>query len=142
MFEPIEGRRESVCDPETGIEISLRALPDYEKEAIIHLPDGREFSCFIQIVRRSPERPFLPNDPSNPMILLLMNSLKTVAECFGGSFEENTRFVNLILSGLSTINRIWPLSLNPFFYSDRQSYVGLERSFPFTLPSEEEIANL
>jgi hypothetical protein len=142
MFEPIEGRRESVRDPETGIEISLRALPDYEQLVVIHLPDGRECSFAIQIGRRFPERPFAPNDPSNPTILILMGSLQTAAECFRGSVEQNTAFVNLVLSGLSTINRLWPLSRNAFFYSDRDNYTGRESIFPFVLPSEEEIARL
>jgi hypothetical protein len=142
MFEPVEGKRNFVLDAETGIEMSIRGMPDLEKEVSVDFPDGRNLFFTIALRPKYPDRPYTGPDPSNPTIWILMGSLHRVAKFRGGSREENTEFVRFILSGLSKLNHLWPLFDNPLFYSDRNNYVGREEIFSFILPSEEEIARL
>src|SRR6202021_1464620 len=104
--------------------------------------NGRRLSFTIFIEAKYPERKTLAPSPEYPTIEILMGDLLNIAKTVGGSFEENTRFVHLLLEGLSKINKIWPLSRSPFFYSDRSNYVGRENLFPFRLPSDDEIARL
>lgn len=104
---------------------------------------GRPESHFcLAIEPKFPNLPFTGPDPSKPTVRLLIGSLQILAKSFGGSFEQNTAFIKLVLSGISAINRIWPLSRNPVFYSDRENYIGKENSLAFALPSEDEIAQL
>jgi hypothetical protein len=142
MFQAIEGRHEAVRDGETGVEISLKSAPDYEYRVNISLADGRRLGLTIAVEPKFPDRPFPGRTPSYPMIKVLMGTLQEAAVFCGQSREENTRFVRLILDGLSTINRIWPLSRSPYFYSDAEKYAGRESIFDFDLPSENEIAKL
>jgi hypothetical protein len=142
MFEPVQGKWRCAGDPDTGIEMSLQGASDYGLRVTVRLPDGREFVFSIGRDPKIPDRPFTGLDPSNPTIEILMGTLEMAAVFWNGSVEENTKFVRLILSGLSAINRTWPLSRNPFFYGDRWRYQGREDIFHFDLPSDEEIARL
>jgi hypothetical protein len=138
MFRPIEGRENAVRDEETGIEITLRSGPDYQYPVIVQLLDGRQLLLSIAVERS----PFAGPDPSDPTIRILTSTLQCAAAFWGKTREDNTKFVRLILEGLSTINRVWPLSRSPYFYSDSQKFAGRESTLSFNLPSEEEIAQL
>jgi len=142
MFEPVQGKWRCARDPDTGIEMSFQGRSDYSELVTVRLPDGREFFFGIAVEPKFPDRPFKGLDPSDPTISIYMAELERAAVFRDGSFEENTEFVSLMLSGLSTINRAWPLSRSPFFYGDRWRYHGREDIFHFALPSDEEIARL
>jgi hypothetical protein len=148
-FEPVDGRGDSVRHVETGVAITARSGPDYTKIVTIRVPSGliffrsgRVFSTALFIGSKFPDRPFVLNDPSNPTIQILMGALNEVAKQYGGTTNDNTILVYSLLQGLSAINRLSPFSRNPFFYSDRNNYVGREDRFRFILPSEDEIASL
>jgi hypothetical protein len=142
VFQAIEGRHRAVRDDETGVEISLQNAPDYQYWVNVSLPDGRRLGLSIAIEPKFPDQRFPGRTPSYPMVEILMGTLQEAAVFCGKSREENTRFVRLILEGLSTVNRIWPFSRSPYFYSDAEKYIGREAIFDFELPSEDEIAKL
>jgi len=142
MFEVVEGKNNCVRDPLTGIEMTVRAGFDYTEKISIRLQDGRVFSLTIIVEPRFPERPFVLGDASNPTIKILMGSLGDLARKYGGSMNGNTEFIRTVLQGISALNRFFPFSRNPFFYSDRNEYAGRESMFHFVLPPEDEIAKL
>ncbi len=142
MFEPIAGKFEHVRDPLSSVEVFLRGLPDYLQRVTIQFPDGRSFAFVIALERKFPERPFVPGGSSDPTIRIQMGDLDLVAKAVGGTVEENTQVIKLMLTGLSQINKLWPLTRNPFFYSDRDRYMGQESRFSFIFPTNEEISNL
>jgi hypothetical protein len=73
-----------------------------------------------------------------------MGDLNFLAKTIGGSIDENTKIIRLMLEGLSAIHKLWPLWLAPppTFYSDRDNYIGQEHKFLFHMPTEEEISKL
>src|SRR5688500_2642932 len=125
-WEPVDGRTDCVRNAETGVEIAVHQTLDYVRVAAIRLPGRSEFSTSFAVDPKFPDRPFVLNDRSNPTIYILMGSLDGIAKQFGGSKRENTKFVYSVLQGLSALNRLSPFSRNPFFYSDRENYVGRE----------------
>lgn len=124
MFEPIEGRTDAVRNTEAGFEVSIRSWVDHTKAVTVRLPGGRELSLSIGIEPKFPDRPFVLNDRTNPTIFVLMGSLDGIAREYSNSVNKNTEFVYSVLQALSALNRISPFSRNPFFYSDRDKYVG------------------
>ena len=142
MFELVEGRDNCVRDASSGIEMTARSSLDYTKVISIRLQDGREFSLHLGIGRKYPERSFVLGDASNPTVKILMGDLNNVARQYGEPINRSTEFIHAVLQGLSALNRFFPFSRNPFFYSDRNKYAGRESTFHFVLPSEDEIAKL
>ena len=142
MFEPIAGKVVHVRDPLPGVEVFLRGLPDHEKLVIIQFPDGRSFSFVILIEQKFREPTAVNYDLPNQPVRIQMGDLNLVAKSVGGTLEENTEVIKLMLAGLSNINKQWPLFKNPIFYSDRDRYKGQESRFSFVLPTEEEISAL
>ena len=142
MFERVEGKNNCVRDDSTGIEMTVGLGFDYSKRISIGVRDGRNFSLTVGVESKFPERPFVLGDASNPTIQILMGSLDNLAREFGGPLNGGTEFIRTVLQGLSALNRFFPFSRNPFFYSDRNEYAGRESTFHFVLPSEDEIAKL
>ncbi len=143
MFEPVDGRDRYVLDPETGVVMFIKNTPELQSlEVSVKFPSSPEIKFGVGLEPKYPDRPFVPNDLSNPMIQLSLGSLQLAVRARPGSYDENSRFVLYLLSGLSVINRKWPLCGNPFFYSDLDDYAGRENIFPFSFPSNEEIAKL
>src|SRR4051812_19327854 len=122
MFEPFESFR-SVKDPDTGVVIRIKPTSEIQSLFVeIEDPDGRKCLFGVAIEPKFRDKPYKAGTPDNPAIKLYLAELKTVALFRNGTRKENTDFVRYILSGLSAINRLWPLYGNPFFYSDRDFY--------------------
>lgn len=142
MFEAT-GKMWQVRDPETGISITVRTTPEIEElDAVIEAPDARVCNFAFSVKPRFSERSFRIDDPDNPTLKLGLGGLMRVALFRNGTREENTAFVHYILSGLSKINQLSPLSRNPFFYTDRYLYEGRDVDFHFDVPNESEILKL
>jgi hypothetical protein len=143
MFEPIEGKYQHVMDPDTGAVMFIKGTPEIDTCAVCYeSPNLPELKFYIGLEPKYPERPYVPNDRFNLMIKLLLREFKRCVDARPGSLEENTKFLRYMLSGLSAINRKWPLCGSPFFYSDLDSYKGKDIQFPFSFPSNEENAKL
>jgi hypothetical protein len=144
VFEVIDIGTRRIRDSETGIDIRFRGQPDYQEQVVVTRPDGQSLSFGLGIGPKFPDRPFVVGDYSNPTIQIPLGSLRSIARFRNGTIEENTKFVRLILSGLSTVNRLWPLSTrNPFFYTNREEASSTDPAIlGFVLPSEDEIALL
>jgi hypothetical protein len=143
MFEPMEDSRMYVQDSSTGVAMFVKSTSDIGTLAVfVQFPDGRKVEFDILRELKFPDRPYVSGDRSNPMIKLLLASFNTAVKANPGTYEENSKFVRYLLTGLSVINRRWPLSRSPFFYSDLDFYKGREDIFPFSFPSDEEIAEL
>jgi hypothetical protein len=143
MFEPVEGKDRYVMDPDTGAVMFIKGTPEIDSLAVLfQSPHVPELQFYIRLEPKYPERPYVPNDPSNPMIKLPLAYFEAGMAARLGSVEENTQFLRYLLSGLSAINRRWPLCGSPFFYSDLNSYKSKDIRFPFAFPSNEEIAKL
>lgn len=143
MFEPVEGEASYVRDPETGVVVFTRGTQEVDTRAVyVEFPSGERLRFAIMLVLRHPDRPYVAGDQSNPSIQLLLSTFEELVKDHPGSYEENSKFVRYLLSGLSAINRRWPLTRSPFFYSNLDSYAGRENELTFSFPSNEEIARL
>jgi hypothetical protein len=143
MFEPVEGKHRYVMDADTGAVMFIKGTPQIDTLVVFfQSPHVPELRFAIGLVPKYPETPYVPNDPSNPMIRLLLGEFSAVLGARLESVEQNTQLLRYLLSGLSVINRKWPLCGSPFFYSDLDFYKGKDSSFPFVFPSNEEIAKL
>lgn len=143
MFGPIEGKDRYVRDHETGVMMFIKDTPELQTKSVhVQYPTGEEVRFSIGLEPKYPDRTYVPNDQSNPMIRLLVGSFGRIVESRLGSYEENSRFVRYLLEGLSAINRRWPLCGSPFFYSDLDDYLGRENVLQFSFPSDDEIAKL
>ncbi len=143
MFEPVKDKYRYVMDPETGAVMFVKGTSQIETLSVFfRAPHEPEVEFDVLRDRQFPDRPHVPNDRSNPMIKLLVGGFKRAFDARPRSYEENSKFVRYLLSGLAAINREWPLCGTPFFYSDLDYYEGRENPFPFSFPSNEEIAKL
>jgi hypothetical protein len=143
MFEPVDGKFQHVRDPDTDVEMFVKSTSEIESlEVFVRLPNGRRIQFGILHEPKYPDRLYVPGDRSNPTIGLPLASFKKAVDAHPKAYYENSIFVRYLLGGLSTINRRWPLSRSPFFYSDLDFYKGRENLFPFAFPSDEEIAKL
>jgi hypothetical protein len=143
MFEPVEGKRKHVQDPDTGVVMFAKGSSDITSiEVFAKFPHGKQIRFSFLLELKYPNRPYVVGDPSNPAIKLLLGDFKRALEAHPGTYEENSNLVRYLLAGLSAINRKWPFCRSPFFYSDLDLYKGREGIFPFSFPSNEEVAAL
>jgi hypothetical protein len=143
MFEPVEGKNRYVMDPDSGAVMFIKDTSELQSLMVhVKFPNRAEFKFGVYLEPKYPNKPYVPNDSSNPMIGLLVGEFKRLMDARAGSTEENTKLLRYLLCGLSAINRKWPLCGSPFFYSDLDFYKGKDIQFPFEFPSNEEIAKL
>jgi hypothetical protein len=143
MFEPVEGQQRYVRDRETGTIMLIKDTPEISTLAVhVEFDDGLKILFYIALEPKYKDKPYVPNDRSNPMIKLPIGDFWRVLNDRPASHDENAKLVRYLLSGLSAINRKWPLCGSPYFYSDLDHYKGREDIFPFLFPSNEELANL
>jgi hypothetical protein len=132
-----------VRDAETGIQMFTRGTPEIDlQDVFVQFPWGSELRFCISIQPKYQDRPFAGDDPSNPAILLELRQFERAVNDHHGTYQDNSKFVRDLLSGLSAINRHQPICRNPHFYSDLDDYKGRENMFPFSFPSNEELAKL
>jgi hypothetical protein len=133
-----------VSDSETGIQMFVRGTPEIDlNEVFVQFPWGSEITFYVEIKRKYEDRPSAAQDRSKPAILLRLREFAKAIDSHRGTFEKNSAFIRYLLSGLSLIKRHRGIgSTNRYFYSDLDDYKGRENMFPFSFPSNEEIANL
>ena len=127
-----------VIDTETNSQLIISSTPEIETLVVKFKSDSIVLRSAIYIRPKFPDRPLVDNDRTNPRVMISagdMNGAFLSANMH--DVERNTKIVGIIVHMIIFINKIWPLALSPYLWSDYHKL----RAPLYRMPSDEVLLN-
>jgi hypothetical protein len=146
-FVLTKDRIQSAVDPETSARLVIDGTTEIEYLTAKFESSETHLSVPLTIESKFPDRPFIPNDQTNPSIKIAAGNVNFAFQAKKMmDFDYNSKLVEYVVRMIAFVNKHYPLSRSPYLWSDYDDLASgrkpLNGRFLYQMPSDEELLKI